>query len=424
MKLIKQIENLPLEEYLALEAERVKTVQTPVLFTWIVEPTVIYGKHQIREQEVNDRYCEEHSIRVVQRQSGGGCVYADRGNLMISYVSPSTHSQEVFETFLRMVAGALNRMGYPAVTTAHNDVMVGDRKVAGTACYTTPTGTVVHASMLYEVDMEALERAITPSAEKLEKHAVASVRQRVRNLREIKDLGTMTEFRERIEKEMGRPSLVIFDLDGTLLNTINDLGYACNHALEACGFPTHTIEEYPRLVGNGVNKLIERALPEGQKDEETVLRVRAHFVPYYNAHNCDYTRPYDGIPELLESLKARGCMLAVASNKYQAATEKIVSHFFPGVFDVVLGEREGVPRKPDPQIVRDIEAKLQRDKVPSTYSVLYVGDSLVDQATAANAGVPFVACSWGFVAREKLVEAGCEHIIDSPRELLCKYENI
>ena len=415
---------MALEEYLALEAERVKTVQTPVLFTWIVEPTVIYGKHQIREQEVNDRYCEEHSIRVVQRQSGGGCVYADRGNLMISYISPSTHSQEVFETFLRMVAGALNRMGYPAVTTAHNDVLVGDRKVAGTACYTTPTCTVVHASMLYEVDMEALERAITPSAEKLEKHAVASVRQRVRNLREIKDLGTMTEFRERIEKEMGRPSLVIFDLDGTLLNTIDDLGYACNHALEACGFPTHAIEEYPRLVGNGVNKLIERALPEGQKDEETVMRVRAHFVPYYNAHNCDFTRPYDGIPELLESLKARGCMLAVASNKYQAATEKIVSHFFPGVFDVVLGEREGVPRKPDPQIVRDIEAKLQRDEVPSTYSVLYVGDSLVDQATAANAGVPFVACSWGFVAREKLVEAGCEHIIDSPRELLCKYENI
>lgn len=409
---------------MAQEAKMVQMVRTPVLFTWVVEPTVIYGKHQIREQEVNDRYCEEHSIRVVQRQSGGGCVYADRGNLMISYISPSTHSQEVFETFLRMVAGALNRMGYPAVTTAHNDVLVGDRKVAGTACYTTPTGTVVHASMLYEVDMEALERAITPSAEKLEKHAVASVRQRVRNLREIKDLGTMTEFRERIEKEMGRPSLVIFDLDGTLLNTIDDLGYACNHALEACGFPTHAIEEYPRLVGNGVNKLIERALPEGQKDEETVLRVRAHFVPYYNAHNCDFTRPYDGIPELLESLKASGCMLAVASNKYQAATEKIVSHFFPGVFDVVLGEREGVPRKPDPQIVRDIEAKLQRDEVPSTYSVLYVGDSLVDQATAANAGVPFVACSWGFVEREKLVEAGCEHIIDSPRELLCKYENI
>ena len=130
MRVERVIEGLALEEYLALEAERVKTVQTPVLFTWIVEPTVIYGKHQIREQEVNERYCEEHSIRVVQRQSGGGCVYADRGNLMISYISPSTHSQEVFETFLRMVAGALNRMGYLAVTTAHNDVLVGDRTSA------------------------------------------------------------------------------------------------------------------------------------------------------------------------------------------------------------------------------------------------------------------------------------------------------
>ena len=416
MRVERVIEGLALEEYLALEAEMVKTVQEPVLFTWIVEPTVIYGKHQIREQEVNDRYCEEHSIRVVQRQSGGGCVYADRGNLMISYISPSTHSQEVFETFLRMVAGALNRMGYPAITTARNDVLVGDRKVAGTACYTTPTGTVVHASMLYEVDMEALEQAITPSAEKLEKHAVASVRQRVRNLREIKDLGTMTEFRERIEKEMGRPSLVIFDLDGTLLNTIDDLGYACNHALEACGFPTHAIEEYPRLVGNGVNKLIERALPEGQKDEETVLRVRAHFVPYYNAHNCDFTRPYDGIPELLESLKARGCMLAVASNKYQAATEKIVNHFFPDIFDVILGEREGIERKPNPQIVFDILETLS--PFTSNHSPLYIGDSLVDFETACNAHVPFIACAWGFVPRERLVTAGINHIVDQPNEIL------
>lgn len=423
MKIERPIEGLLLEEYLAKEAEMVKQVQTPTLFTWIVEPTVIYGRHQIREQEVNENYCEKHHIRVVQRQSGGGCVYADRGNLMISYVSPSTRSQEVFEHFLQMLAGALNRLGYPAVTTAHNDVMVGECKVAGTASYTTPTGTVVHASMLYEVDMDALGQAITPSAEKLEKHAVASVRQRVRNLREIRDLGTIENFRTMIEQEING-SLVIFDLDGTLLNTIDDLGYACNHALEACGFPAHAIEEYPRLVGNGVNKLIERALPEGQKDEETVLRVRAHFVPYYNTHNCDFTRPYDGIPELLAALGAKGCKLAVASNKYQAATEKIVSHFFPGIFEVVLGEREGIPRKPDPQIVRDIEAKLQRDNVPSTCSVLYAGDSLVDRETAANAGVPFVACSWGFVAREKLVEAGCEHIIDSPRELLCKYENI
>ena len=147
---------------------------------------------------------------------------------------------------------------------------------------------------------------------------------------------------------------IIFDLDGTLLNTIDDLGYACNHALGENGFPTHPIEAYPRMVGNGINNLIRRALPEVEQTEENVLRVRECFIPYYNAHNCDFTRPYKGIPEVLQTLKAQGHLLAVASNKYQAATEKIVEHFFPGIFDVVLGEREGIPRKPDPQIVYDV----------------------------------------------------------------------
>jgi len=409
-----------LEDYLAKEAEMVKTIDTPVFFTWIVEPTVIYGRHQCREQEVNEAYCAAHGVRVVQRQSGGGCVYADRGNLMVSYVSPSTHSQEVFDLFLETLSGALQRLGYEAVTTAHNDVLVGDRKVCGTACYTTPTGTVVHASMLYDVNLEALEQAITPSADKLARHAVSSVRQRVRNLRDIRDLGDIENFRTMIEKEISnsKSKMAIFDLDGTLLNTIDDLGYACNHALEACGYPTHAIEEYPRLVGNGVNKLIERALPDGEKDEETVLRVRAHFVPYYDAHNCDYTRPYKGIPELLATLKARGYKLAVASNKYQAATEKIVTHFFPGIFDVILGERTGVPRKPDPQIVKDIMHSLSGEG-----RSIYIGDSLVDRDTAANAGLPFIACSWGFVPREQLVAAGCTTIIDTPMELLNKCVN-
>nr|MCR5532426.1 HAD hydrolase-like protein [Paludibacteraceae bacterium] len=149
-------------------------------------------------------------------------------------------------------------------------------------------------------------------------------------------------------------SLIIFDLDGTLLNTIDDLGYACNHALAEEGYQTFGIGDYPAKVGNGINNLIRRALPEEARTEENILRVRAHFIPYYDAHNCDFTRPYAGIPELLAGLKAQGHLLAVASNKYQAATEKIVGHFFPGVFDVVLGEREGVERKPDPQIVRDI----------------------------------------------------------------------
>ncbi len=207
---------------------------------------------------------------------------------------------------------------------------------------------------------------------------------------------------------------IIFDLDGTLLNTIDDLGYACNFALEQTGYPTHPIEDYPRMVGNGINNLIRRALPESERTEENVLRVRAYFVPYYDAHNCDYTHPYEGIPDLLAALKAQGHQLAVASNKYQAATEKIVEHFFPGVFDVILGEREGIERKPNPQIVYDIVKSLHGSMVQS----LYIGDSLVDRDTTQNANVPFVACSWGFVSRQTLVEAGVTRIVDKPEAIL------
>ena len=210
--------------------------------------------------------------------------------------------------------------------------------------------------------------------------------------------------------------IVIFDLDGTLLNTIDDLGYACNYALEQTGYPTFPIEEYPAKVGNGINNLIRRALPETERTEENILRVRAHFVPYYNAHNCDFTRPYKGIPELLATLKAQGHLLAVASNKYQAATEKIVEHFFPGLFDVVFGEREGIERKPNPQIVYDIVSKLS--PINAKCSSLYIGDSLVDRDTAQNAHVPFVACSWGFVPRETLLREGVTRIIDSPEEVI------
>ena len=211
--------------------------------------------------------------------------------------------------------------------------------------------------------------------------------------------------------------LIIFDLDGTLINTIDDLGQACNHALSACGFPTHKIEDYPRLVGNGINKLIERALPEEHRNEATVLRLREHFVPFYDQHNCDLTRPYDGIPELLQTLKAAGHILAVASNKYQAATEKIVAHFFPNTFDVVLGERVGVPRKPDPQIVWDIIHRLS--PLASNLSpIYYIGDSLVDAATAKAANLPFVACTWGFCTEEQLAQAQPNYMIHHPSEIV------
>ena len=210
--------------------------------------------------------------------------------------------------------------------------------------------------------------------------------------------------------------IIIFDLDGTLINTIDDLGQACNYALAACGFPTHKIEDYPRLVGNGINKLIERALPEKLRQEETVMQVREYFVPYYDEHNCDYTRPYEGIPQLLKTLKEQGHYLSVASNKYQVATEKIVAQLFPGIFDIVLGERENIARKPDPQIAYDILSTLNTQV--STTNCLYIGDSLVDAQTAKAANLPFVACTWGFCTHEQLQSASPDYMVNHPNEIL------
>lgn len=216
--------------------------------------------------------------------------------------------------------------------------------------------------------------------------------------------------------------LIIFDLDGTLLNTISDLGEACNYALAKVDLPTHATEEYPNLVGNGINKLIERALPADCKQtdalcNEWIRKVRESFVPYYNAHNCVLTRPYEGITELLQHLKNKGCLLAVASNKYQEATEQIVQHFFPNTFDVVLGERPNIPRKPDPQIVFDILASLPTTPYP-LHATLYIGDSLVDIQTAHNAHLPIAACSWGFVPKEQLVAAEPDYLVDKPDQIL------
>lgn len=192
-------DGLPLTDYLQIEQNLVRTVKEPTLFTWIVKPTVIYGRHQTAEVEVNEAFCSEHDIKVVQRMSGGGCVYADEGNVMVSFISPSTHNQEVFNEFLHLLSSAFRSLGYNAVTTQHNDVMVADRKVSGTACYTTPTGTVVHASILYDVNLDWLEKAITPTPQKLAKHAVQSVRQRVVNLKTIRDVGDTSAFRKQLE---------------------------------------------------------------------------------------------------------------------------------------------------------------------------------------------------------------------------------
>lgn len=209
--------------------------------------------------------------------------------------------------------------------------------------------------------------------------------------------------------------LVIFDLDGTLLNTIADLAAATNQALRHFGYPTHETEAYRFFVGNGINKLFERALPDGERTEENILKIRSRFVPYYDEHNTDLSRPYPGIPELLSALQKQEIRMAVASNKYQAATRKLISHYFPEInFVEVLGQREGIPAKPDPSIVYDIMRKAE----VKNEEVLYVGDSNVDMQTAHHAGVTAIGVAWGFRPRTELEALHPAHILEKAEELL------
>lgn len=209
--------------------------------------------------------------------------------------------------------------------------------------------------------------------------------------------------------------LVIFDLDGTLLNTIADLAIATNQALAHYGYPTHSTESFRTFIGNGINKLFERALPEEERTQENILRIRSRFLPFYNEHNADMSSPYEGIKELLTELQTRGIQLGVASNKYQSATEKLIRHYFPNIsFVEVLGQREGVPVKPDPTIVFDI---LKKANVTQE-EVLYVGDSGVDMQTAIHAGVDAIGVTWGFRPRTELEAFAPKGIIDKAEELL------
>lgn len=160
-------------------------------FVWNVRPTVIFGRNQDMEAEVNVPYCQEHGIEMYRRKSGGGCVYADEGNLMLSYITKEPDVNKAFDEYLSKLADALRGMGLDAVRTEHNDVLVGGRKVSGNACYATKTGCIVHGTLLYDTDFGELERAITPSKEKLDSKGIKSVRQRVTNL---KDCGLLFGF--------------------------------------------------------------------------------------------------------------------------------------------------------------------------------------------------------------------------------------
>lgn len=208
--------------------------------------------------------------------------------------------------------------------------------------------------------------------------------------------------------------LVIFDLDGTLLNTIADLAASTNYALSQNGFPTHETSAYNFFVGNGINKLFERALPEGEKTEENIRLIRETFLPYYDKHHTDHSSPYPGIPELLSTLQAKGITLAVASNKYQSATEDLIRHYFPNIsFAIVLGQREGIPAKPDPSIVNEILAFTGIAKEDA----LYVGDSGVDMQTILNSKVDGVGVTWGFRPKEELEKFSPKYIVDKAQEI-------
>lgn len=209
--------------------------------------------------------------------------------------------------------------------------------------------------------------------------------------------------------------LAIFDLDGTLLNTVEDLGNATNYALTQCGFPIHPTDAYYQMVGRGIYNLFRAAIPSEYATEDNVQRMASYFIPYYDTHKCDCTRPYDGIPEMLKTITDRGVRLAVASNKYQDGAEKLVHHFF-GEYDFVriLGQREGQPIKPDPAIVDQV---LAEDPSVTKSETVYVGDSNVDMQTGLNAGVRTVGVSWGFRTREELAAYTPSAIVDTPEEL-------
>ena len=206
--------------------------------------------------------------------------------------------------------------------------------------------------------------------------------------------------------------LAIFDLDGTILDTLNDLANAVNHALEAHGHPVRTLEEIRRFVGNGVANLISRSVPEGT-DASDCAAVLAGFKAYYREHVNDATHPYPGIPELLGALRSAGVKVGVNSNKFDAALQNLCRIHFDGLYDLAAGECETTPKKPDPTAAKRMMAALG----VKPERTVYIGDSAVDLETAKNAGTDSAWVSWGFRRREEM--QGCEAVntFDSVSEL-------
>ena len=205
----------------------------------------------------------------------------------------------------------------------------------------------------------------------------------------------------------------VFDLDGTLLETLKDLAASTNYALRTHNMPEHSIEDVRMFVGNGVKKLMERAIPNGIENPQ-FEDVYATFRQHYLEHNLDTTKPYEGIPELLAELKARGKKLAIVSNKFYAATQELARHFFPDTIEVAIGERENIKKKPAPDTVIEALRQLGASKEPA----VYIGDSDVDIMTAKNCDMPCVSVLWGFRDKEFLMEHGATFFVEKPCQLL------
>ena len=211
---------------------------------------------------------------------------------------------------------------------------------------------------------------------------------------------------------MKRYKAIIFDLDGTLLDTLTDLAEGTNYALRVNGFPERTTDEIRRFVGNGARKLIERAVPEGQI-EAALEQVRQDFDIYYKVHCKDHTGAYPGIMEMLQELVQQGYALGVVSNKPDFAVQELIPEYFPGIFTSVSGERQGVAKKPAPDLIREAMKNLQAD----SSNAVYVGDSEVDLEAAVNAGIPCISVAWGFKGKKFLEEQQAEMIIEKPSEI-------
>ncbi len=206
---------------------------------------------------------------------------------------------------------------------------------------------------------------------------------------------------------------VIFDLDGTLLNTIDDLADTGNHVCTLHGWPTHTVAEFKLMVGNGIPKLVERFAPQGTS-QEVLDQAFQEFMDWYGVHKEDKTAPYAGMPEVTKALREAGVSIAVLSNKADVMAGPVVEHYYPGIFPVVQGALPGLPTKPDPTLLHKLMDRLGATQEDT----LFVGDSNVDIRTAKNGGLTGCGVLWGFRSREELEAAGADVIVSTPQELL------